>query len=101
MPDTVLLIRTSGEIRLSNFLLWQCAYTEFYFSSKMWPEFRKDDFYDAIHEFQNRDRRFGKTSEHVVYYIVNPCIISREWCWSNFFQEVKFDLIYEDTDTKL
>jgi|SRR5690625_51363 len=66
MPDPELLIRTSGEMRLSNFLLWQCAYTEFYFSSKMWPEFRKEDFYEAIHEFQNRERRFGKTSEQVV-----------------------------------
>lgn len=66
MPDPELLIRTSGEMRLSNFLLWQCAYTEFYFSSKMWPEFRKKDFYEAILEFQNRERRFGKTSEQII-----------------------------------
>ncbi|WP_236980452.1 isoprenyl transferase [Membranihabitans maritimus] len=66
MPDPELLIRTSGEKRLSNFLLWQSAYTEFYFTEKMWPEFRKEDFYSAVHEFQNRERRFGKTSDQIV-----------------------------------
>jgi len=66
MPDPELLIRTSGEMRLSNFLLWQCAYTEFYFSTKMWPDFKKQDFYAAIFEFQNRERRFGKTSEQII-----------------------------------
>lgn len=66
MPDPELLIRTSGEKRLSNFLLWQCAYTEFYFSEKMWPEFKKKDFYEAIEEYQNRERRFGKTSEQIL-----------------------------------
>lgn len=65
MPDPELLIRTSGEMRLSNFLLWQSAYTEFYFSDKMWPEFRKKDFLTAILEYQNRERRFGKTSEQI------------------------------------
>ncbi|HLT94586.1 MAG TPA: isoprenyl transferase [Membranihabitans sp.] len=66
MPDPEFLIRTSGEKRLSNFLLWQCAYTEFYFCQKMWPEFKKEDFYTAIQEFQNRERRFGKTSDQLL-----------------------------------
>ncbi len=66
MPDPEFLIRTSGEKRLSNFLLWQCAYTEFYFSEKMWPEFKKEDFYLAIKEYQNRERRFGKTSDQIL-----------------------------------
>ena len=66
MPDPEFLIRTSGEKRLSNFLLWQCAYTEFYFSEKMWPEFKKNDFYEAIREYQNRERRFGKTSDQLL-----------------------------------
>jgi len=66
MPDPEFLIRTSGEKRLSNFLLWQCAYTEFYFSEKMWPEFKKLDFYEAIREYQNRERRFGKTSDQLL-----------------------------------
>lgn len=65
IPDPDLLIRTSGECRLSNFLLWQCAYTEFYFIDKFWPDFEKDDLYLAIHNFQNRERRFGKTGEQV------------------------------------
>lgn len=66
MPDPELLIRTSGEMRLSNFLLWQNAYTEFFFSEKMWPQFRKEDFFDAIIAFQNRERRFGKTTEQIL-----------------------------------
>ncbi len=66
MPDPEFLIRTSGEKRLSNFLLWQCAYTEFYFSDKMWPEFKKEDFNLAIKEYQNRERRFGKTSDQIL-----------------------------------
>lgn len=65
MPDPDLLIRTSGEYRISNFLLWQLAYTEFCFSEKLWPEFTKDDFYSIIVDYQNRERRFGKTSEQV------------------------------------
>ena len=65
MPDPELLIRTSGEHRVSNFLLWQLAYTEFYFTEKYWPEFRKEDVYEAIINYQNRERRFGKTSEQV------------------------------------
>ena len=61
MPDPELLIRTSGECRISNFLLWQIAYTELYFTPKLWPDFRKEDLFEAICDFQNRERRFGKT----------------------------------------
>ena len=64
-PDPDLLIRTSGELRISNFLLWQCAYTEMYLTDTYWPSFRKNDLYKAVHDFQNRERRFGKTSEQV------------------------------------
>lgn len=66
IPDPELLIRTSGENRLSNFLLWQLAYAEFYFTPTMWPDFHKEQFFQAIIDFQNRERRFGKTSEQVV-----------------------------------
>jgi undecaprenyl diphosphate synthase len=62
MPDPDLMIRTSGEKRLSNFLLWQSAYTELYFTETCWPDFRKADFLAAIQEYQLRERRFGKTS---------------------------------------
>jgi undecaprenyl diphosphate synthase len=65
IPDPELLIRTSGEHRVSNFLLWQIAYTEFYFTDKLWPDFRKQDLIEAILDFQNRERRFGKTSEQL------------------------------------
>ncbi|MFH0841074.1 MAG: isoprenyl transferase [Bacteroidota bacterium] len=65
IPDPDLLIRTSGEMRISNFLLWQMAYTELYFTYKLWPDFGKEDFYDAIIDFQKRERRFGKTSEQL------------------------------------
>ena len=65
-PDPELLIRTSGELRVSNFLLWQLAYAEFYFTDKFWPEFNKEELYKAIIDYQNRERRFGKTSEQVV-----------------------------------
>lgn len=65
IPDPDLLIRTSGESRLSNFLLWQLAYTEFYFMEKFWPDFKKEDLYLAICNFQKRERRFGKTSEQL------------------------------------
>ena len=65
IPDPELMIRTSGEIRISNFLLWQMAYTELYFTEILWPDFGKDDFYNAIIEFQGRERRFGKTSEQI------------------------------------
>ena len=66
IPDPDLMIRTSGELRISNFLLWQLAYTELYFTEKLWPDFGKEDFYDAIIDFQNRERRFGKTSEQIL-----------------------------------
>jgi undecaprenyl diphosphate synthase len=65
IPDPELLIRTSGEHRVSNFLLWQMAYTEFYFTPVMWPDFDKEQFYLAINDYQNRERRFGKTSEQI------------------------------------
>lgn len=64
-PDPELLIRTSGEFRLSNFLLWQCAYSEFYFTDVLWPDFRGNHLEEAIIEFQQRERRFGKTSEQI------------------------------------
>jgi len=66
MPEPELMIRTSGEHRISNFLLWQLAYSELYFTEKLWPDFRKNDFYEAIVDFQNRERRFGKTSEQLI-----------------------------------
>lgn len=65
IPDPELLIRTSGELRISNFLLWQCAYAEFCFLEKMWPEFKREDLFSAILDFQQRERRFGKISEQV------------------------------------
>lgn len=66
MPEPELMIRTSGENRISNFLLWQLAYAELYFTEKLWPDFRKEDFYEAIVDYQNRERRFGKTSEQLI-----------------------------------
>ncbi|WPU97134.1 isoprenyl transferase [Mucilaginibacter sabulilitoris] len=65
MPDPELLIRTSGEYRISNYLLWQIAYAELYFTPKLWPDFRKEDLYEAILDYQKRERRFGMTSEQV------------------------------------
>ena len=65
MPDPELLIRTSGENRVSNFLLWQIAYTELYFTAKLWPDFRKEDLYEAVYFYQQRERRFGKISEQL------------------------------------
>lgn len=65
IPDPELLIRTSGEFRISNFLLWQIAYTELYFTEKLWPDFRKEDLFEAVFDFQNRERRFGKISEQL------------------------------------
>lgn len=62
IPDPDLMIRTSGETRISNFLLWQMAYTELYFTQTHWPDFRKEHFFEAICDFQSRDRRFGKTN---------------------------------------
>ncbi len=66
IPDPELLIRTSGEYRISNFLLWQIAYSELYFTPKFWPDFRKEDLYEAIVDYQNRERRFGKTGEQII-----------------------------------
>lgn len=65
MPDPDLLIRTGGDERVSNFLLWQIAYSELYFTDKYWPDFDEETFYAAIIDYQSRERRFGKTSEQV------------------------------------
>src|SRR5687768_502513 len=65
-PDPELMIRTSGEYRISNFLLYQLAYAELYFTNVRWPDFRKENLYEAILDYQNRERRFGKTGEQVV-----------------------------------
>ena len=65
MPDPDLLIRTSGEYRISNYLLWQIAYAELHFTDKLWPDFTKEDLYAAILDYQSRERRFGKTSEQI------------------------------------
>ncbi|HLN21419.1 MAG TPA: isoprenyl transferase [Bacteroidales bacterium] len=66
IPDPELMIRTSGELRISNFLLWQLAYTELYFTDVLWPDFGKEDLYNAIIDYQKRERRFGKTSEQIL-----------------------------------
>jgi undecaprenyl diphosphate synthase len=71
MPDPDLLIRTSGEYRLSNFLLWQTAYTELYFTDTLWPDFREEAFIKALQEYQHRDRRFGRTQEQVKALVSN------------------------------
>lgn len=65
IPDPELLIRTGGELRLSNFLLWQTAYSELFFTDELWPDFNEESLFKAIVEFQNRERRFGKTSEQI------------------------------------
>ena len=65
IPDPDLVIRTSGETRLSNFLLWQAAYSEYYFTKTFWPDFQKEEFYKAIAGFQNKERRFGMTGEQI------------------------------------
>ena len=65
IPDPELMIRTSGEHRISNFLLWQIAYAELYFTPTLWPDFRKEDFYEALMDYQGRERRFGMTSEQI------------------------------------
>lgn len=65
LPDVDLMIRTSGEKRISNFLLWQIAYAELHFTDVLWPDFSKQDFYNAIIEYQNRERRYGKTGEQI------------------------------------
>jgi undecaprenyl diphosphate synthase len=64
-PHPDLLIRSSGEQRISNFLMWEIAYSELYFTPVLWPDFTKDDFYRAIVDYQGRERRFGKTSEQI------------------------------------
>lgn len=66
LPDPELLIRTSGEYRISNFLLWQIAYAELYFTAKLWPDFRKEDLFEAVFDFQSRERRFGKINEQLL-----------------------------------
>jgi undecaprenyl diphosphate synthase len=65
IPDPDLLIRTSGEFRISNFLLWQLAYSEIYITPKFWPGFRRDELYAAVRDYQKRERRFGMVSEQV------------------------------------
>ena len=65
MPDPDLLIRTGGELRLSNYMLWQCAYSELYFCDTYWPDFREEELRKAICDYQKRERRFGKTSEQI------------------------------------
>ena len=65
MPSPDLLIRTCGQIRLSNYLLWQCAYSELYFCDTFWPDFKEEELHKAIFDFQQRERRFGKTSEQL------------------------------------
>ena len=65
VPEPELLIRTSGEYRISNFLLWQIAYSELYFTDTLWPDFRRIDLEKAILDYQNRERRFGKTTEQI------------------------------------
>ena len=65
MPDPDLMIRTGGEIRMSNYLLWQCAYSELYFCDTFWPDFKEEELHKAICDYQKRERRFGKTSEQI------------------------------------
>ena len=66
IPDPDLLVRTGGEQRISNFLLWQVSYSELYFTEKYWPEFREEELYAALLYYQTRERRFGKTSEQLI-----------------------------------
>jgi len=70
-PEPELMVRTSGEHRISNFLLWQLSYAELYFTDKLWPDFRKEDLYEAIVDYQRRERRFGKTSEQIKPIVKN------------------------------
>ena len=65
LPDPELMIRTSGEHRISNYLLWQLAYAELYFTNKLWPDFRREDLFEAVYDYQQRERRFGLTSEQI------------------------------------
>jgi undecaprenyl diphosphate synthase len=71
MPEPELLIRTSGEYRLSNFLLWQIAYTELYFTKTLWPDFRREHLYEALIDYQRRERRFGKTTDQLHKHVKN------------------------------
>ncbi|MDZ7372865.1 MAG: isoprenyl transferase [candidate division KSB1 bacterium] len=92
LPDPDLLIRTSGEMRLSNFLLWQLAYTELYITDVLWPDFRKREFYAAIEEYQRRERRFGMVSEqlHAAPGAPEPELARSDyWAPSNFQQRSK------------
>jgi undecaprenyl diphosphate synthase len=73
-PDPELLIRTSGEQRISNYLLWQLAYAEFYFTETLWPDFGKEEFYEAIVNYQSRERRFGKTSAQIMTETLNNLV---------------------------
>lgn len=73
-PDPELLIRTSGEQRISNFLLWQLAYAEFYFTETLWPDFGKEEFYEALADYQSRERRFGKTSAQIMSEALNALV---------------------------
>lgn len=73
-PDPELLIRTSGEQRISNFLLWQLAYAEFYFTETLWPDFGKEEFYEALVDYQSRERRFGKTSAQIMSETLNALV---------------------------
>ncbi|HTF04078.1 MAG TPA: isoprenyl transferase [Bacteroidia bacterium] len=73
-PDPELLIRTSGEQRISNFLLWQLAYSEFYFTDTLWPDFGKEQFYESIVQYQGRERRFGKTSAQIMSETLNALV---------------------------
>lgn len=78
IPNPDLLIRTGGEQRISNFLLWQCAYTEFYFTDLFWPDFEEKDLYEAIINYQRRERRYGKISEQVKLEYKNPRLNKKE-----------------------
>jgi undecaprenyl diphosphate synthase len=77
VPDPDLLVRTSGELRISNFLLWQVAYSEIYISAAFWPDFRRKELYEAIKNFQQRERRFGLLSEQVAPKRKSPTYIER------------------------
>ncbi len=77
LPDPDLLIRTSGEMRLSNFMLWEMAYSEIYISEKYWPAFRRNDFFQAILDFQRRERRFGMTSAQITKNKINSSYLQR------------------------
>ncbi len=76
-PDPDLIVRSSGEMRLSNFLLWESAYSEIYITDKYWPDFRRQELYDAIRDYQKRERRFGKTSQQIAQDSANSGIVGR------------------------